>query len=107
MVDLRYLGKDTRHHESSLDSTILQETKEVMFDEAIIKANSTNITSHVEKTRKSHSSYRHGPFRLCWSIQNETVHFTFATNITQMGNESIWSSVTFSRDKVLVKKHIS
>jgi len=105
MVDLRFTGKDTRHHEEvpiKVETTTLKETHEVMLDEGVTKTTKVNGTSAVivEKSKKTHLTYHQGAFRLCWAVKNETVHFKFTTNVTALGTDKLWSSIAFSTDKV-------
>ena len=108
MVDLRYVGKDTRHHEevpSKLETTTLKETHGVMVEEVATNTTKSNGTHEVVVggvTKKSHLTYHQGAFRLCWATKNESVHFTFTTNVTGLGSDNIYSSIAFSTDKIQV-----
>lgn len=108
MIDLRYAGKDIRHHEevsSNLEKTTLKETHGVMVEEVVTNTTKSNGTHEVVvggKAKKSHLTYHQGVFRLCWAIKNESVHFTFTTNVTGLGSNNIYSSIAFSTDKTQV-----
>jgi len=104
IYNFKYEANDKRHHDEPSDVNVVipSERKEVMFNENVIVSNIVNDTvlKEVASGRKSHLSYHNGPFKVCWEARNGTVHFAFATNITQLGSENIWSSIAFSRDGV-------
>lgn len=45
-------------------------------------------------------TYTNGPFDLQWTIDTNTVDFTFTTSVT--ASDNIWAAFAFSTDKTMV-----